>query len=105
MIMKRLLLPVLCVYNLEQRKVEMTEARDIRYIETDNDNDLRESILLGIVIFPVCGNEIYDDMNTQYMNKFNEIIMRNHIKIDNWVTLRTKIIIYRFKSVSQRLKN
>lgn len=86
---EELLLPVLCIYDLEQRKVDITEAEILDILEQINDNDLREFIIRDSDV-SVCGNEIYDDMNNQYMNKFNEIIMRNHIKIDNWVTLRTE---------------
>lgn len=84
---QELLSPVLCIYNLNQTKIEAAEDEVIDLVKQIGDDELREFDLVNNQITNCCDN-IYEEKLNQYTNKFNEVIIRNNFKIDNWISLR-----------------
>ena len=84
---QELLSPVLCIYDSNQKKVDVSEQEILDIFEQIQDTELYEIALQGQEV-ELCGDLIHDEKMHEYQKKYEEVMLRNSMKIDNWVMLR-----------------
>jgi Superfamily II DNA/RNA helicases, SNF2 family len=84
---QELLSPVLEAFDIDNNRLVLAESDIVQILSTLNNKDLMECDLEQSFV-EGCSNPVYDEKMQQYRNSYRKLVMRNNIKIDNWVVLR-----------------
>lgn len=84
---QELLFPILEVLDLNNNRVLLTEGDVIQMLSSLSDEDLEKQDLDQSLVVEF-SNAIFDEKLRKYQNSYQKLVLRNNIKIDNWVALR-----------------
>lgn len=84
---QELLFPILEVLDLNNNRVVLTEGDVVQMLSSLSDEDLEKQDLDQSLVVEY-SNAIFDEKLRKYQNNYQKLVLRNNIKIDNWVALR-----------------
>lgn len=84
---QELLFPILEVLDLNNSRVVLTEGDVVQMLSSLSDEDLEKQDLDQSLVVEY-SNAIFDEKLRKYQNSYQKLVLRNNIKIDNWVALR-----------------